>query len=117
MLTHLRTQLNDIVRASLDVYGPLVPMPVISVDAPANKEHGDFACNVALQLAKVLKRNPMEIAEQLADRIRQGVAVSSIKDKVKAVETLRPGFINFRLTSRRLIPFILAGRSVESCAS
>jgi arginyl-tRNA synthetase len=97
MLTHLRTQLNDIVRASLDVYGPLVPMPVISVDAPANKEHGDFACNVALQLAKVLKRNPMEIAEQLADRIRQGVAVSSIKDKVKAVETLRPGFINFRL--------------------
>ena len=97
MLTHLRTQLSGIVQASLDVYGPLSPVPVVSLDAPANKEHGDLACNTAMQLAKILKRNPMEIAEKLAERIRQNVAGSVLKDKVRSVEVLRPGFINFRL--------------------
>jgi arginyl-tRNA synthetase len=97
MITHLRSHLNDIVQASLDVCGPLASVPVISLDAPANKEHGDLACNAALQLAKVLKRNPMEIAEALAGKIRQGIAVSDIKDKIQSVEILRPGFINFRL--------------------
>jgi arginyl-tRNA synthetase len=97
MLTHLRSQLNDIVLASLDACGTFSPVPLINIDAPANKEHGDLACNAALQLSKVLKRNPMEIAEKLADRIRLGIAASLIKDKVKSVEILRPGFINFRL--------------------
>ncbi len=97
MLTHLRNQLKDVVQSSLDVFGPLSPELVVVLDSPANKEHGDLACNAALQLAKVLKRNPMEIAEQLAGRIRQGLSVSVIKDKITSVEILRPGFINFRL--------------------
>ena len=97
MLTHLRSQLNDIVQASLDVGVPLEPSSVANLEAPANKDHGDLACNAALQLAKILKRNPMEIAEKLAERIRQGILESPIRDKVRSVEVLRPGFINFRL--------------------
>lgn len=97
MLTELRVQLNDIVQASLDACGPLSSVPAVGLDAPANKEHGDLACNAALQLSKILKRNPIEIAEKLAERIRQGIAASSLRDKVLSVSVLRPGFINFRL--------------------
>jgi arginyl-tRNA synthetase len=100
MLIQLRAQLSDIIRAALDVCGPLAVSPRIELDAPAIKEHGDLACNIALQLSKALKRNPMEIAQMLAVRITQDIAASSLKDVVTAVDVVRPGFINFRLAPK-----------------
>mgnify|MGYP001767190838 CR=1 FL=1 len=101
MRAHLRNQLSDMVRASIPALqgagGAPLSMPAVTIDAPANKEHGDLACNAALQLSKVLKRNPLEIAEQLAEGVRRGIAASGLRDKVASVTVLRPGFINFRL--------------------
>ncbi len=100
MFTHLRTQLKDLIRAS--VAGSLGDAALsavadISLDTPANRDHGGLACNVAMPLAKVLKRNPMEIAEVLCARISLEVAASSLKDKIASVVVFRPGFINFHL--------------------
>jgi len=61
----------------------------IIVEIPKDKNNGDFSSNIAMQLAKTLKKNPMDIASSI---------VSSINDNdIEKVEIARPGFINFYL--------------------
>src|SRR4051794_39977797 len=65
----------------------------VSLERPRNPEHGDWATNVAMTLAKPLRRAPRQIAEELAGRIDLGAA------GIRAAEVAGPGFINFRLAS------------------
>ena len=65
-------------------------VPVV-LERPADPAHGDYATNVALQLAGAARRSPREIAEELA------VAASSI-DGVGRASVAGPGFINLELT-------------------
>jgi len=69
--------------------------PKIQVEATKDKQHGDFACNIALILAKLLQRKPRDIAEMLV----QALPTSSY---VAKVEIAGPGFINFYLSSEAL---------------
>ena len=62
----------------------------IRVERPRSREHGDWATNVALQLAKQAGVPPRQLAEQLAARLR-GV------DGVAAVDVAGPGFLNITL--------------------
>jgi len=66
-----------------------VPQPVI--ERTRDSLHGDFACNVAMVLAKVAGRSPRELAQRLVDRLSESPSV------VK-VEIAGPGFINFHLS-------------------
>ncbi|HSU13594.1 arginine--tRNA ligase [Longimicrobium sp.] len=63
----------------------------VTLERPRNPDHGDWATNVALTLAKPLRRSPRQIADELAGRIDAAAA------GVSAVEVAGPGFINFRL--------------------
>ncbi|HEX9939839.1 MAG TPA: arginine--tRNA ligase [Longimicrobium sp.] len=63
----------------------------VTLERPRNPDHGDWATNVALTLAKPLKKAPRQIADELASRIDTAAA------GVRAVEVAGPGFINFRL--------------------
>ncbi len=65
--------------------------PQIQIDRTRDKSHGDFACNVALTLAKAARRKPRELAERI-------VAVLPASDNVAKVEIAGPGFINFFMT-------------------
>jgi arginyl-tRNA synthetase len=64
----------------------------VVVERPKNREHGDYATNTAMRLAKANARSPRDIAQQLADRLR---AV----DGIEAVEIAGPGFLNIRLAA------------------
>jgi arginyl-tRNA synthetase len=66
----------------------------VQLDHP-NHDFGDLATNAALQLAKQLKRKPLDIATELADKLRQSQFFSE-------VNVVAPGFINFRLTAHDL---------------
>ena len=44
--------------------------PPIQIEGTKDKQHGDFACNIALVLAKPLKRKPREIAELIIQSLR-----------------------------------------------
>lgn len=66
-------------------------MPAFAVEAPKNKEHGDFATNAAMLLAPVEKKSPRDIAGLLAGKLREHAAI------VERVEVAGPGFINFHL--------------------
>ncbi|HEX9496034.1 MAG TPA: arginine--tRNA ligase, partial [Candidatus Limnocylindria bacterium] len=80
------------VHAAADALGWGEPARAVAVEIerPADKAHGDYAANVAMRLAKPLKRPPLEIAKAIAERVpkREGVA---------SVEVAPPGFVNVRL--------------------
>ncbi|MEO8907633.1 MAG: arginine--tRNA ligase [Microbacteriaceae bacterium] len=62
----------------------------VVLERPKNREHGDWATNVAMRLAKPLGANPREFADEIAD------AAAGI-DGVASAEVAGPGFINLRL--------------------
>lgn len=62
----------------------------IMLERPRNRDHGDWASNIAMRLAKKLGTNPRELAQRIADEI-------AAVDGVKSAEVAGPGFINFRL--------------------
>ncbi|HSP36956.1 MAG TPA: arginine--tRNA ligase [Frankiaceae bacterium] len=70
-----------------------VPVPeAVTVERPKNREHGDYATNVALQLAKPARRPPRAVAELLVARLREAEGIAS-------VDVAGPGFLNIRLES------------------
>lgn len=73
----------------------LETMPDIQVERPGNPEHGDFATNLPLRLARATRINPLKLANTLVGRIPEGAPV----DRVEAAP---PGFINFYLQDRWL---------------
>jgi len=76
----------------------------IGLDRPNDPQHGDYACNVALQLARVLKRKPRDIAQAIVDAL----PASPLLDRA---EIAGAGFINLFLSlsfKQQLVPQILA---------
>ncbi|MGC5615287.1 arginine--tRNA ligase [Georgenia sp. Z1491] len=62
----------------------------VKVERPRQREHGDWATNVAMQLAKRAGTAPRDLATHLADRL-------AAQDGVAAAEVAGPGFLNIRL--------------------
>ncbi|HEX3900164.1 MAG TPA: arginine--tRNA ligase [Mycobacteriales bacterium] len=62
----------------------------VVVERPKNRDHGDYATNVALQLAKPAGRPPRDIAELIATRLREAAGID-------AVDVAGPGFLNIIL--------------------
>ena len=66
-----------------------------AVERPQNPEHGDYASSLPLKLAKPLEKNPMEIANVLAQYLKE----DEILDDVVVA---KPGFLNFVLSKKWL---------------
>mgnify|MGYP001435061266 FL=1 len=62
----------------------------ISIEKPKNKDHGDVSTNIALLLTKIIKKNPLEICEELKKELIKS-------DLFESIEIAKPGFINFKL--------------------
>lgn len=64
----------------------------VVVERPRNPEHGDYATNVALQVAKKVGMNPRELASLLADALQA-------REEIASAEIAGPGFLNIRLNA------------------
>ena len=71
-------------------------LPLVELDRPRQADHGDLACNLAMQLARPLKQPPRKIAEALAQAV-QAADAASPQPLLAAVDVAGPGFINLRL--------------------
>ena len=71
-------------------WGDAARAVAVEIERPADKAHGDYAANIAMRLARPLKRPPLEIAKAIAERV-------PVRDVIAAVEVAAPGFINVRL--------------------
>lgn len=75
-------------------------LPPFVVEVPKDKSHGDLATNAALQLTRLAKRNPRQIAEAILEHLDRSAAM------IESAEIAGPGFINFRLDKSYLYPVI-----------
>src|SRR5690606_2638621 len=82
---------SDLVEAG-DVSLPDGVPATVVIERPRNRDHGDYATNVAMQLAKKAGTNPRALAELLAVRLRES-------DGIEAVDVAGPGFLNFRVAA------------------
>ena len=94
--------LNEQKNAILSLFNDaLVSMSVdnaqILLERPKVAAHGDLACNVAMQLARQLKKNPRAIATELIERIQ---SFPQSKELIESFEIAGPGFINMRLSQQ-----------------
>jgi arginyl-tRNA synthetase len=92
----LRNVVRTAVAAAVDRGALAVPVPEdVVVERPKNPEHGDYATNVALRLAKPAGRPPREVAEVLAGELRAQPGIA-------AVDVAGPGFLNITLAQGAL---------------
>ncbi len=93
----LTNEIAALVRASIHRAQESGALPAfaeveIAVEHPQNPDHGDYASNVALRLARSARMNPLKIANTLAPLIAED-------QRISAVEAAPPGFLNFTLDS------------------
>src|SRR5699024_9788900 len=91
VLAETEQQLKDeigaaVVRATLASEEEL---PSIVLEKPRDKTHGDFATNIAMQLARIAKKAPRNIAEEIVEEL------DVEKASIDRIEIAGPGFINF----------------------
>lgn len=68
---------------------PESEIPEILLEVPREKTHGDWATNIAMQLTRIARRNPREIASAIVEQLDQQQA------NIREVQIAGPGFINF----------------------
>jgi arginyl-tRNA synthetase len=86
----IRDHLARLFAQALASVAPDAAATPIVLERPKQASHGDFACNVAMQLARALKRPPRAVAEAI-------VAALPASDWVERAEIAGPGFINITL--------------------
>jgi arginyl-tRNA synthetase len=105
----LKDQLRQIIETVLtDLIAqkslPVMALPTIQIDRTKDKSHGDFACNIAMMLARPAKMNPRQIATLLVEALPK-------TDFITKIDIAGPGFINFTLSAdvaQQIVKTILA---------
>jgi len=92
MAADIRSELTALLRAALQSVAPESVDAPITLERPKQAAHGDFASNLALQLAKPLKLNPRDIAGRLVAELPKSPLVAK-------AEVAGAGFINFTLAA------------------
>jgi len=89
--------LNSIKELQKESVFPQFEIDQIQIEQPEEKTHGDYATNIALKISKIVKKNPIEIAELLTSKFK--IQNSKLFEKV---EVVKPGFINFFVSKEYL---------------
>jgi arginyl-tRNA synthetase len=112
LLHALQAALQQVVTAAhvttaVDAAAPAVVVPAAAFESPKQAAHGDFAVTAAMSLARALKKNPRELAQQLVQALQ---AQAPVQRWVQALEIAGPGFINLRLSAaakQAVVPEVL----------
>lgn len=79
-------------------------IPEVVLEVPKDKSHGDYSTNMAMQLARIAKKAPRNIAEEIVASFDKG------KASIDKLDIAGPGFINFYMNNQyltKLIPAVL----------
>ncbi|AKZ61912.1 arginine--tRNA ligase [Herbaspirillum hiltneri N3] len=95
MLAQQKQRITELFQAAM---APLIEgsglTPAITLERPRDPSHGDIACNLAMQLAKPLKKNPRELAQALVDGV---LSQPGREELISSADIAGPGFINLRV--------------------
>lgn len=86
----IRTEIKKLIQSAIKSHWDVdLELAEIKIDYPP-EGFGDYSANAAMNLAKITKSNPTEIAEEIAGRLKKN-------DLFQKIEVVKPGFINFYL--------------------
>jgi arginyl-tRNA synthetase len=106
MSNEIKSHLTELLARALAKVAPQQPASLISLERPKQAQHGDYSCPAAMQLGRLLKRNPRDIAADL-------VAALPSSPWLAGAEVAGAGFINLRVhpaAKQHLVASILALR-------
>jgi arginyl-tRNA synthetase len=92
MSVEIKSHLTGLLAQALARVAPQQPASLISLERPKQAQHGDYSCPVAMQLARILKRNPRELAAEL-------VAALPPSPWLARAEVAGAGFINLAVNA------------------
>ena len=92
MLPQQKLRVSALIEQALAGIG--APGAAVALERPKIEAHGDIATNVALQIARTLKKSPRDVATAIADALRVNPAADGL---IESVEVAGPGFINVRI--------------------
>ena len=100
MLSSQKNQLTQCITTALNALAQerglaAGDFPIPHLERPKVADHGDVACNIALQISKAWKSNPRELAQAILGQLNQFPDYGQL---IASAEIAGPGFINFRLS-------------------
>jgi arginyl-tRNA synthetase len=101
MAHDVKSRLTELLQQALVSVAPTAADTPIHIERPRDPTHGDFATNLAMQLAKALRKNPREVARLLLAELPASGLVSR-------AEVAGAGFINFTLNARAKVNVVSA---------
>lgn len=106
IVEEVQSKLKDEIKAAVINAGLAAEteIPNVILEVPKEKSHGDYSTNMAMQLARVAKKAPRMIAEELIK------SFDKTKASIEKIEIAGPGFINFYMDNSyltNLIPTVL----------
>lgn len=101
-LEQMNQKVKEAIIAAITAAGlaELEEVPAIAMEVPKEKAHGDLATNAAMQLTRIAKKNPRQIAEEIVSHLDYE------KAGIEKAEIAGPGFINFTVSKSYLYPVI-----------
>jgi arginyl-tRNA synthetase len=101
----MKNQLKAEIKAAVQKAGLAEDdIPEVVLETPKDKSHGDYSTNMAMQLARIAKKAPRQIADEIVSSFDKG------KASIEKIEIAGPGFINFYMDNHyltELIPTVL----------
>ena len=91
----IKQKIQGIIKTGLDKLEIDISLDKIIIETPKESKNGDYSTNIALGLTKILKDNPMNIANKIANEIKD--------ECIEKVDIASPGFINIYLTKKVLL--------------
>lgn len=92
-MSDISEKIIEVVKASVNECFGIVPEDkMVMVERPRDPKMGDFSTNIAMRLAKALRKKPADIAAELVPVLTKNLSEAS------AIEIAGPGFINFRIS-------------------
>ncbi len=92
VVLNFKSHLAELFAQALRAVAPDHADATILIERPKNAAHGDYACNLAMQLAKPLRKPPRDIAQALIDALPKS-------DVIEKLEIAGAGFINVFITT------------------
>ena len=90
MSAAIKSHIAGLFAHALAKVAPQQPASLVEIERPKQAQHGDWACNLAMQLARLEKKKPRVLAEAL-------IAALPASDWVEKVDIAGPGFINIHI--------------------
>jgi arginyl-tRNA synthetase len=102
IVEQVKTKLKEEIKAAVLKAGLAAEeqIPDVVLEIPKEKAHGDYSTNMAMQLARVAKRAPRAIAEEIVAHFDRS------KASIEKIELAGPGFINFYMNNSYLTDLI-----------